>query len=149
MSRTTCCRIPCVSQDFSPLIPSISCLTLSPDFSGCFSSSSSAPKDAIAFNVQGTPGVKLYVVHETQSIKLPSSVGRWPLATGAEVLLTMDALSKDVGDEKVGASGWWRDLALPRRLASTRCLLAGQDFVFRGGRRGACGQSHAVPHLRG
>ncbi|NXL39271.1 PADI3 deiminase, partial [Glaucidium brasilianum] len=64
----------------------------------------SAPKDAIAFHVQGTPGVKLYVVHETQSVKLPSSVGRWPLAAGAEVLLTMDALSKDVGDEKVRIS---------------------------------------------
>ncbi|NXI37310.1 PADI1 deiminase, partial [Galbula dea] len=64
----------------------------------------SAPKDAVTFHVQGTPGVKLYVVHETQSIKLPSSVGRWPLATGTEVLLTMDALSKDVGDEKVRIS---------------------------------------------
>ncbi|KFP08457.1 Protein-arginine deiminase type-1 [Calypte anna] len=64
----------------------------------------SAPKDAVAFHVQGTPGVKLYVVHETQSIKLPSSVGRWPLAAGTEVLLAMDALSKDVGDEKVRIS---------------------------------------------
>ncbi|NXG64109.1 PADI1 deiminase, partial [Hemiprocne comata] len=64
----------------------------------------SAPKDAVAFHVQGTPGVKLYVVHEKQSIKLPSSVGRWPLATSTEVLLAMDALSKDVGDEKVRIS---------------------------------------------
>ncbi|XP_009070486.1 PREDICTED: protein-arginine deiminase type-1-like, partial [Acanthisitta chloris] len=63
-----------------------------------------APKDAIAFHVQGTPGVKLYVVHETQSTKLPSSVCRWPLAAGTEVLLSMDALSKDVGDEKVRIS---------------------------------------------
>ncbi|NWX71974.1 PADI1 deiminase, partial [Alca torda] len=64
----------------------------------------SAPKDAVAFHVQGTPGVKLYVVHETQSVKLPSSVCRWPLAAGTEVLLAMDALSKDVGDEKVRIS---------------------------------------------
>ncbi|KAM9630381.1 protein-arginine deiminase type-1-like isoform 1-T1 [Morphnus guianensis] len=64
----------------------------------------SAPKDAVAFHVQGTPGVKLYVVHETQSVKLPSSVCRWPLATGTEVLLAMDAPSKDVGDEKVRIS---------------------------------------------
>ncbi|NXJ85934.1 PADI3 deiminase, partial [Trogon melanurus] len=64
----------------------------------------SAPKDAVAFHVQGTPGVKLYVVHETQSVKLPSSVCRWPLAGGAEVLLAMDTLSKDVGDEKVRIS---------------------------------------------
>ncbi|NXT58855.1 PADI1 deiminase, partial [Pluvianellus socialis] len=64
----------------------------------------SAPKDAVAFHVQGTPGVKLYVVHDTQSVKLPSSVGRWPLAASTEVLLAMDALSKDVGDEKVRIS---------------------------------------------
>lgn len=62
----------------------------------------SAPKDAVTFNVQGTPGVKIYVVHDTQSVKLPSSVSRWPLAAGAEVLLAMDTISKDVGDEKVG-----------------------------------------------
>uniref|UniRef100_A0A8V5GBW8 Protein-arginine deiminase n=1 Tax=Melopsittacus undulatus TaxID=13146 RepID=A0A8V5GBW8_MELUD len=62
----------------------------------------SAPKDAVTFHVQGTPGVKVYVVHDTQSIKMPSTVSRWPLAAGAEVLLSMDALSKDVGDEKVG-----------------------------------------------
>ncbi|KFO72704.1 protein-arginine deiminase type-1 [Cuculus canorus] len=71
---------------------------LSLDIRGC------APKDAVAFHVQGTLGVKLYVVHETQSIKLPSSVSRWPLAAGTEVLLAMDALSKDVGDEKVRIS---------------------------------------------
>ncbi|OXB59660.1 hypothetical protein ASZ78_004988 [Callipepla squamata] len=64
----------------------------------------SAPKDATAFHVQGTPGVKVYVVHETQSVKLPSSVTRWPLAAGTEVLLTMEAISKDVGDEKVRIS---------------------------------------------
>ncbi|NWS20023.1 PADI1 deiminase, partial [Pachyramphus minor] len=64
----------------------------------------SAPKDAVAFHVQGTPGVKLYVVHDSQSIKLPSSVSRWPLGTHPEVLLAMDTLSKDVGDEKVRIS---------------------------------------------
>ncbi|NXI61662.1 PADI1 deiminase, partial [Anseranas semipalmata] len=64
----------------------------------------SAPKDAITFHVQGTPGVKVYVVHETQSVKLPSSVCRWPLAASTEVLLAMEALSKDVGDEKVRIS---------------------------------------------
>ncbi|NXF70932.1 PADI1 deiminase, partial [Sclerurus mexicanus] len=64
----------------------------------------SAPKDAVAFHVQGTPGVKLYVVHDSQAIKLPSSVGRWPLGTHPEVLLAMDTLSKDVGDEKVRVS---------------------------------------------
>ncbi|NWX15525.1 PADI1 deiminase, partial [Aegotheles bennettii] len=64
----------------------------------------SAPKDAVTFHVQGTPGVKLYVVQETESIKLPTTVCRWPLAPSTEVLLAMDALSKDVGDEKVRVS---------------------------------------------
>ncbi|NXS58363.1 PADI1 deiminase, partial [Brachypteracias leptosomus] len=64
----------------------------------------SAPKDAVAFHVEGTQGVKLYVVHETQSVKLPSSMSRWPLSPDTEVLLTMDAISKDVGDEKVRVS---------------------------------------------
>uniref|UniRef100_A0A8C6JN77 protein-arginine deiminase n=1 Tax=Melopsittacus undulatus TaxID=13146 RepID=A0A8C6JN77_MELUD len=80
-------------------ITSVPCLGLSI----CFSLPRSAPKDAVTFHVQGTPGVKVYVVHDTQSIKMPSTVSRWPLAAGAEVLLSMDALSKDVGDEKVGA----------------------------------------------
>jgi len=80
--------------------------------------------------VQGTPGVKVYVVHETQSVKLPSSVTRWPLATGTEVLLTMEAISKDVGDEKVGD----RSPAAPRpSLGDTEligCDITGQDFLF-------------------
>lgn len=90
----------------------------------------SAPKDAIAFHVQGTPGVKVYVVHETQSVKLPSSVTRWPLATGTEVLLTMEAISKDVGDEKVGDSS---PAAPSHSLGDTEltgCDITGQDFLF-------------------
>lgn len=108
----------------------------------------SAPKDAVAFHVQGTPGVKLYVVHETQSVKLPSSVCRWPLAAGTEVLLAMDAPSKDVGDEKVGA-GVPAGSSPSLHGGEHPLLVAGQDFLFQGGRRGARGQSHAVPHLRG
>ncbi|NXG86403.1 PADI1 deiminase, partial [Stercorarius parasiticus] len=100
----------------------------------------SAPKDAVAFHVQGTPGVKLYVVHETQSIKLPSSVCRWPLATGTEVLLAMDALSKDVGDEKVGAGGHWQDPALLCILASTRSFLQVRISYF--------GEAGGVPVAR-
>ncbi|NXY81721.1 PADI3 deiminase, partial [Alcedo cyanopectus] len=73
----------------------------------------SAPKGAVTFQVQGTPGVKLYVVHETQSVKLPSSMGHWPLAAGTEVLLTMDTLSKDVGDEKVRISYFGEASGMP------------------------------------
>ncbi|NXV36269.1 PADI3 deiminase, partial [Rissa tridactyla] len=100
----------------------------------------SAPKDAVAFHVQGTPGVKLYVVHETQSVKLPSSVCRWPLAAGTEVLLAMDALSKDVGDEKVGAGGHRQDTALLCTLASTRSFLQVRISYF--------GEAGGVPVAR-
>lgn len=57
--------------------------------------------------------MRLWLLHETQSVKLPSSVTRWPLAPGPELLLAMDAPSKDVGDEKVGDGNCWIP-ALPR-----------------------------------
>ncbi|NXA30581.1 PADI1 deiminase, partial [Ibidorhyncha struthersii] len=100
----------------------------------------SAPKDAVAFHVQGTPGVKLYVVHETQSVKLPSSVCRWPLAAGTEVLLAMDALSKDVGDEKVGARCHRQDPALLCTVASARSFLQVRISYF--------GEAGGVPVAR-
>ncbi|NXX12611.1 PADI1 deiminase, partial [Podargus strigoides] len=89
----------------------------------------SAPKDAVTFHVQGTPGVKLYVVHETQSIKLPSSVSRWPLAAGTEVLLAMDALSKDVGDEKVKISYFGEASGVPvgRAMLYLTCVEVSLD----------------------
>ncbi|NXQ50046.1 PADI3 deiminase, partial [Catharus fuscescens] len=65
---------------------------------------SSAPRGAASFQAQATAGVRLWLLHETQSVKLPSSVTRWPLAPGPELLLAMDAPSKDVGDEKVRIS---------------------------------------------
>ncbi|NXG40000.1 PADI1 deiminase, partial [Dromaius novaehollandiae] len=72
-----------------------------------------APKDAASFHAQGTAGVKIYVVHDTQSVKLPSSVARWPLGAGVEVLVAMEALSKDVGDEKVRVSYFGEDGGVP------------------------------------
>ncbi|NWV00858.1 PADI1 deiminase, partial [Upupa epops] len=89
----------------------------------------SAPKDAVTFHVQGTPGVKLYVVHETQSVKLPSIVGRWPLTAGAEVLLTMDAVSKDGGDEKVRVSYFGESGGVPvgRAMLYLTCVEVSLD----------------------
>ncbi|XP_021230372.1 protein-arginine deiminase type-1-like isoform X3 [Numida meleagris] len=89
----------------------------------------SAPKDAIAFHVQGTPGVKVYVVHETQSVKLPSSVTRWPLSAGTEVLLTMEAISKDVGDEKVRVSYFGEASGVPvgRAMLYLTCVEVSLD----------------------
>uniref|UniRef100_A0A672UB19 protein-arginine deiminase n=1 Tax=Strigops habroptila TaxID=2489341 RepID=A0A672UB19_STRHB len=126
-------------QDLHHLQMVTHCIIPSTPHSGVslgFSLPRSAPKDAVTFHVQGTPGVKLYVVHDTQSIKLPSSVSRWPLASSAEVLLAMDALSKDVGDEKVGA-GAPAGCGPALHCAEHPLLVAGQDFLFRGGRRGA------------
>ncbi|NXM20935.1 PADI1 deiminase, partial [Ploceus nigricollis] len=67
----------------------------------------SAPRGAASFQAQATPGVKLWVLHEAQSVKLPSSVCRWPLAPRPELLLAMDRPSKDVGDEKVRDGSRW------------------------------------------
>uniref|UniRef100_A0A8C3QG66 Protein-arginine deiminase n=1 Tax=Cyanoderma ruficeps TaxID=181631 RepID=A0A8C3QG66_9PASS len=61
----------------------------------------SAPPGAASFHAQGTAGVQLWVLSQARSVRLPSSVGRWPLAPRPELLLAMDAPSKDVGDEKV------------------------------------------------
>ncbi|NXG44124.1 PADI3 deiminase, partial [Psilopogon haemacephalus] len=89
----------------------------------------SAPKDAVTFHVQGTPGVKLYVVHETHSVKLPSLVGRWPLAASTEVLLAMDTLSKDVGDEKVRISYFGESGGVPigRAMLYLTCVEVSLD----------------------
>ncbi|NXK70739.1 PADI1 deiminase, partial [Sylvietta virens] len=62
---------------------------------------------AASFHAQGTPGVTLWVLRDARSVKLPSSVGRWALGPGPELLLAMDAPSKDVGDEKVGEGSRW------------------------------------------
>ncbi|NXD60326.1 PADI1 deiminase, partial [Corvus moneduloides] len=84
----------------------------------------SAPKGAVSFQAQGTPGVRLWVVHDSQSVKLPSSVSRWPLAPGPELLLAMDSLSKDVGDEKVRISYFREAGAVPvgRALLYLTCV---------------------------
>ncbi|XP_062449691.1 protein-arginine deiminase type-1-like [Rhea pennata] len=70
----------------------------------CVDVGGAAPKDAACFHAQGTAGVKLYVVHGAQTVKLPSSVSRWPLGAGVELLVAAEELSKDVGDEKVRVS---------------------------------------------
>ncbi|XP_041876443.1 protein-arginine deiminase type-1-like isoform X2 [Corvus kubaryi] len=89
----------------------------------------SAPKGAVSFQAQGTPGVRLWVVHDSQSVKLPSSVSRWPLAPGPELLLAMDSLSKDVGDEKVRISYFREAGAVPvgRALLYLTCVEVSLD----------------------
>ncbi|KAM4758613.1 protein-arginine deiminase type-1-like [Cyanocitta cristata] len=89
----------------------------------------SAPKGAVSFHAQGTPGVRLWVVHDSQSVKLPSSVCRWPLAPGPELLLAMDSLSKDVGDEKVRISYFREAGAVPagRALLYLTCVEVSLD----------------------
>ncbi|NXD42397.1 PADI3 deiminase, partial [Copsychus sechellarum] len=90
---------------------------------------SSAPRGAASFQAQATPGVRLWLLHETQSVKLPSSVTRWPLAPGPELLLAMDAPSKDVGDEKVRISYFREDGGVPvgRALLYLTCVEVSLD----------------------
>ncbi|NXB33432.1 PADI1 deiminase, partial [Eulacestoma nigropectus] len=89
----------------------------------------SAPKGAASFQAQGTPGLRLWVVHEAQSVKLPSSVCRWPLAPGPELLLAMDGPSKDVGDHKVRISYFREGGAVPvgRALLYLTCVEVSLD----------------------
>ncbi|XP_039909991.1 uncharacterized protein LOC120747992 isoform X2 [Hirundo rustica] len=65
---------------------------------------SSAPRGSACFQAQGSPGLRLRVLQQARSVKLPSSVARWPLRPAPELLLAMDAPSKEPGDEKVRIS---------------------------------------------
>uniref|UniRef100_A0A7M4FK75 protein-arginine deiminase n=1 Tax=Crocodylus porosus TaxID=8502 RepID=A0A7M4FK75_CROPO len=83
---------------------------------------SSAPKDAMWFDAQGSPGVDIYIVHTPQPMQMPASEPRWPLGAGAEVVVTMGRPSDDVDDHKVGwsckgeASIWRKKRKLPLSL---------------------------------
>ncbi|NXV55798.1 PADI1 deiminase, partial [Molothrus ater] len=73
----------------------------------------SAPRGAASFQAQGSAGVKLWVLHEARSVKLPSSVGRWPLGPRPELLLAMERPSREAGDEKVRISYFREDGGVP------------------------------------
>nr|XP_060614759.1 protein-arginine deiminase type-3-like [Anolis sagrei ordinatus] len=60
-----------------------------------------APPGAKTFDVWGSPGVNLYILHNGEVVKVPSCVPRWPLTTRVEVIVTMDSPSTKVDDEKV------------------------------------------------
>uniref|UniRef100_A0A803T717 Protein-arginine deiminase (PAD) N-terminal domain-containing protein n=1 Tax=Anolis carolinensis TaxID=28377 RepID=A0A803T717_ANOCA len=61
----------------------------------------SAPPGAKTFDVWGSPGVNLYIIHNGEVVKVPSCVPRWPLSAKVEVIVTMDGPSTKVDDEKV------------------------------------------------
>uniref|UniRef100_A0A8D2Q5F1 protein-arginine deiminase n=1 Tax=Varanus komodoensis TaxID=61221 RepID=A0A8D2Q5F1_VARKO len=69
-----------------------------------FCSFRSAPAGATGFDVWGTPGVNLYIVHNAEVLKIPSCVPRWPLNARVEVIVTMDAPSTEVNEDKVRGS---------------------------------------------
>ncbi|KAM9116111.1 protein-arginine deiminase type-3-like isoform 2-T2 [Pangshura tecta] len=77
----------------------------------------SAPKDATSFDVRGTPGVDVYIVHNPQVAKVPTCVPRWPLDAGVEVVVTMKALSDAVNDNKVRISYYGQDGGPPMHRA--------------------------------
>ncbi|XP_039364491.1 protein-arginine deiminase type-3-like isoform X1 [Mauremys reevesii] len=77
----------------------------------------SAPKDATSFDVRGTPGVDVYIVHNPQVAKVPTCVPRWPLDVGVEVVVTMKAPSDAVNDNKVRISYYGQDGGPPMHRA--------------------------------
>nr|XP_032607998.2 protein-arginine deiminase type-1 isoform X2 [Taeniopygia guttata] len=84
----------------------------------------SAPRGAASFQAQATPGVRLWVLHGARSVKLPSSVGRWPLGARPELLLAMERPSHEPGDEKVRISYFREDGGVPvgRALLYLTCV---------------------------
>ncbi|KAL9825495.1 LOW QUALITY PROTEIN: protein-arginine deiminase type-3-like [Geothlypis trichas] len=89
----------------------------------------SAPRGAASFQAQGSPGVKLWVLHEDRSVKLPSSVCRWPLGAQPELLLAMERPSKEPGDEKVRVSYFREDGGVPvgRAMLYLTCVEVSLD----------------------
>uniref|UniRef100_A0A8C3NTI6 Protein-arginine deiminase n=1 Tax=Geospiza parvula TaxID=87175 RepID=A0A8C3NTI6_GEOPR len=74
----------------------------------------SAPRGAASFQAQGSPGLTLWVLlDDGRSVKLPSSVCRWPLGARPELLLAMERPSKEPGDEKVRVSYFREDGGVP------------------------------------
>uniref|UniRef100_A0A8C3SAA4 protein-arginine deiminase n=1 Tax=Chelydra serpentina TaxID=8475 RepID=A0A8C3SAA4_CHESE len=84
----------------------------------------SAPKDTTSFDVRGTPGVDVYIVHNPQVAKVPTCVPRWPLDAGVEVVVTMKAPSNAVHDNKVRISYYGQDGGTPihRAMLYLTCL---------------------------
>nr|XP_032607997.2 protein-arginine deiminase type-4 isoform X1 [Taeniopygia guttata] len=89
----------------------------------------SAPRGAASFQAQATPGVRLWVLHGARSVKLPSSVGRWPLGARPELLLAMERPSHEPGDEKVRISYFREDGGVPvgRALLYLTCVEVSLD----------------------
>ncbi|XP_028596463.2 protein-arginine deiminase type-3-like [Podarcis muralis] len=63
-----------------------------------------APSGATAFDVWGTSGVNLYIIHNGEVLKIPSCVPKWPLDCKVEVVVTMDQPSAEVNEDKVRIS---------------------------------------------
>lgn len=79
-----------------------------------FLSYRSAPVGATAFDIWGTAGVNLYIVHNGETLKIPSCVPRWPLETNIEAIITMDTPSIKVNSDKVGRTAGGRGRGLGR-----------------------------------
>uniref|UniRef100_A0A674K4J5 protein-arginine deiminase n=1 Tax=Terrapene triunguis TaxID=2587831 RepID=A0A674K4J5_9SAUR len=88
-----------------------------------------SPKDATSFDVRGTPGVDVYIVHNPQVAKVPTCVPRWPLDAGVEVVVTMKAPSNAVNDNKVSLS--WRGKCILGKHNVKLPLLSGLVHCFR------------------
>uniref|UniRef100_A0A8C0HB85 protein-arginine deiminase n=1 Tax=Chelonoidis abingdonii TaxID=106734 RepID=A0A8C0HB85_CHEAB len=109
------CRILCLSRDI-------------PSKPGCLNGS--APKDATSFDVRGTPGVDVYIVHNPQVAKVPTCVPRWPLDVRVEVVVTMKTPSDAVNDNKVRISYYGKDGGPPMHRAMLYLTCVGNLSVL-------------------
>nr|XP_025036494.1 protein-arginine deiminase type-3-like [Pelodiscus sinensis] len=64
----------------------------------------SAPSGATSFDVEGTSGVKIYVVSNPNAEKKPAGASRWPLSPEVEVVVSMEVPSSTLNDNKVRIS---------------------------------------------
>ncbi|XP_033015376.1 protein-arginine deiminase type-3-like [Lacerta agilis] len=83
-----------------------------------------APSGATAFDVWGTSGVNLYIIHNGEVLKIPSCVPKWPLDCKVEVVVTMDQPSAEVNEDKVRISYYKNNgkTPMPKALLHLTCV---------------------------
>ncbi|XP_004603434.2 protein-arginine deiminase type-1 [Sorex araneus] len=65
---------------------------------------SHVPKGAKTFGVSGSSGVKVFMAYDPARVTEPTGQSHWPLDASVDVVVSVDAVSKDIGDLKVKIS---------------------------------------------
>ncbi|XP_058409008.1 protein-arginine deiminase type-1 [Diceros bicornis minor] len=65
---------------------------------------SDVPKGAETFGVSESSGVRVFVAYDPEQVTVPTGQARWPLDASVDVIVSVDAASKDVNDLKVKVS---------------------------------------------